>query len=345
MVAAGALDYRRRASAGLRAAPFLVPIGLLTALMIGFRYEVGGDWYSYEEIYAIQRYLDFGEMLAMGDPGYMVLNWLFNSFGLGMWAVNLACGLIFSWGLVRFARRQANPWLAVLVAIPYLVIVVAMGYSRQGVAIGIILAGLANLDRSTVARFAIYIVFASAFHKSAVIMLPLVALAAARQRIVIFGLLGVTAIMLYYLFVQSSFDRMVTNYVDAEYSSQGAAIRVAMNMPPALLFLAYQRRFGFSPQQHALWRNFALAAIVAFALLLLTDATAAVDRIALYLIPLQLSILSALPEAFPQKGKPNGQLALFVIIYSALIQFVWLNYATHAEYWLPYRVYPLADGG
>jgi hypothetical protein len=220
-----------------------------------------------------------------------------------------------------------------------------MGYSRQGVAIGIILAGLANLDRSTVGRFAVYIVFAASFHKSAVIILPLVALAAARQRIVIFGLLGVTAVMLYYLFVQSSFDKMVTNYVDAGLSSQGAAIRVAMNMPPAVIFLLNQRRFGFSPQQHALWRNFAFAALGALALLMLTDATAAVDRIALYLIPLQLTILSALPGAYPQMGKPNGQLAIVVIFYSALIQFVWLNYATHAEYWLPYQIYPLLGAG
>jgi hypothetical protein len=344
MVAAGALDYRRRASAGVRAAPFLVPMGLLTAVMIGMRYDVGGDWLNYEEIFEAMRYLDFGEMLAMGDPGYMVLNWLFNKLGLEIWAVNLTCGLIFSWGLVRFARRQANPWLAVLIAIPYLVIVVAMGYSRQGVAIGIILAGLANLDRSTVARFAIYIVFAAAFHKSAVIVLPLVALAAARQRIVIVGLLGLTAVLLYYLFVQSSFDRMMTNYVEAEYSSQGAAIRVAMNMPPAVLFLLNQRRFGFSPQQQKLWRNFAVAALFALILLMFTTATTAVDRLALYLIPLQLSVLAALPEAFPTSGKPNGQLALGVIIYSAVIQFVWLNYATHAEYWLPYQLYPVIEG-
>jgi hypothetical protein len=327
----------------LSTAPFLIPIGLVTALMIGLRFEVGGDWFNYEEIYQNTRGVDFGDLLAMGDPGYMVLNWLANEFGLEVWAVNLACGIIFSWGLIRFARRQANPWLAVVVAIPYLVIVVAMGYSRQGVAIGIILAGLANLDRSTVARFAIYIVFAAAFHKSAVIVLPLVALAAARQRIVIAGLLGLTAILLYYLFVQSSVDRMLVNYVEAEYSSQGAAIRVAMNMPPAVLFLLNQHRFGFSPQQQKLWRNFALGALGAFVMLTLTSATAAVDRIALYLIPLQLTVLAALPTAFPSGGKPNGQLALGVIIYSAFIQFVWLNYATHAEYWLPYQFYPVIE--
>lgn len=345
LVAAGALDFRRRAAAGMRAAPFLVPIGFLTALMIGFRYEVGGDWFNYLGIMERVSTAGLDELLEIGDPGYMLLNWIATRLDLSIWVVNLGCGLIFSWGLIRFARRQPNPWLAVLVAIPYLVIVVAMGYSRQGVAIGIILAGLATLDRSTVARFAVYILFAASFHKSAVIILPLVALAAARQRIVIIGLLGVTAILLYWLFIQSSFDRMVTNYIEAEYSSQGAAIRVAMNMPPAILFLMNQRRFGFTPQQQKLWRNFAIGAIFAFLLLVFTDATAAVDRIALYLIPLQLAIFATLPEAFPSGGRPNAQIAILVILYSAVIQFVWLNYANHAEYWLPYQIFPLSETG
>jgi hypothetical protein len=343
MVAAGALDFRRRASAGMRAAPFLVPIGLVTALMIGFRYEVGGDWFNYYEMFDLATDASIGDLFEIGDPGYMFLNWMAKRLALDIWAVNLACGLIFSWGLIRFARRQPNPWLAVLVAIPYLIIVVAMGYSRQGVAIGIILAGLATLDRSTIARFAIYIVFAASFHRSAVIILPLVALAAARQKIVIIGLLGVTAILLYYLFIQSSFDRMVTNYVEAQYTSQGAGIRVAMNMPPALIFLLNQHRFGYSPQQQKLWRNFAYGALFAFLLLVLTSATAAVDRIALYLIPLQLAIFAGLPHAFPTGGKPNAQIGLAVIIYSAVIQFVWLNYANHAEFWLPYQLFPMTD--
>jgi len=26
-----------------------------------------------------------------------------------------------------------------------------------------------------------------------------------------------------------------------------------------------------------------------------------------------------------------------------LVMFVWLNYATHSKYWLPYQFYPLVD--
>lgn len=338
--AAGSLEYRRRGAIGEQSAPLLIAGGLFIALMIGLRFEVGGDWFTYENIFEWVGYLGLAEALVAGDPGYMLLNWIGQQLGLGIWFVNLACGLIFSWGLVRFARRQPNPWLAMVVAVPYLVIVVAMGYSRQGVAIGIVLAGLAALDRTSLQRFAVYIFFAAAFHKSAVIILPLVALAASKQRVVTIGLLFVIAVLLYVLFLRSSVETLVTNYVEAGYSSQGAAIRVSMNITPALLFLLFQKRFQMDDQQRNIWKNFSYAAFGTMALLFYLEGTTAVDRLALYLIPLQLAVFSRLPDAFPIQGRPNAQVLLLVLIYCAAIQFVWLNYATHAVLWLPYKVHP-----
>jgi hypothetical protein len=343
LFAAGSFEYRRRAHIGEQAAPILVAGGILIALVVGLRYEVGGDWYNYLEIYEQIALLDLATALVTQDPGYALLNYVANDLELEIWFVNLICGLIFSWGLIKFARRQPNPWLAVLIAIPYLVIVVAMGYTRQAVAIGLLLAGLASLDRSTMIRFGLYIVLATAFHKSAIVVLPLVGLAAARERIVVAGLVAVLGALLYYFFVEASIDRLVTNYVEAQYAAQGAAIRVAMNVPPALLFLFYRRRFNLNSQQQRLWTNFSVAAVVALFMLLLTEATTALDRLALYLIPLQIFVLSRIPEAFHNNGRANVQIMFLIVIYSALIQFVWLNYAVHAEYWLPYQIYPLLE--
>jgi hypothetical protein len=205
------------------------------------------------------------------------------------------------------------------------------------VAIGLILAGLAKIERTSIFRIAVYVLLAVLFHKSAVVILPLVALAAARQRIMTGLLLFLLMAALYYAFVAGSVDKLITNYVDAEYSSQGAAIRVAMNLPPAIVYLFFQRRFLLSPIQQRLWRNFSLASFGCLVLLFYMDSSTAVDRLALYIIPLQLFVLSRLPEVFPDKGRANAQLVLGVLAYSAAIQFVWLTYATHAQYWLPYQ--------
>ena len=347
--AAGSLEFRRIGAIGSRSSLLLGVAGFATALMIGMRYEVGGDWANYEEILQSTSYLSFfeaigwsGDYVSIQEPGYSLINWLSAWMGFPIWFVNTACGLIFCWGLVKFAKRQPNPWLVVVVAVPYLIIVVAMGYTRQAVAIGFILAGLAVVDRTSILRFLGYIFGAVLFHKSAVLVLPLVALAATRQRVIIFPMMFVSALLLYYLFVQAAVEHLVGNYIEAEYQSEGAAVRVAMNLPPAIIFLLFQKRFGLSPEQLKLWRNFALAAVGALVILTFTEATTAVDRLALYLIPLQLYVLARLPSVFPGPGgRENGALKLTVIAYSAIVQFVWLTYATNADFWLPYRFYPI----
>jgi hypothetical protein len=343
LFAAGAVqyptDYRKRIQGG----PLLLAAGFATLLMIGLRYEVGGDWGNYIDILDEVGRSDFWAGVWKQDPGYGLLNWLSARAGLGMWAVNLACALVFTWGLVRFARRQPNPWLVMVVAVPYLIIVVAMGYTRQAVAIGFILAGLAVLEQGLL-RFSIYLAFAVMFHKSAVVILPLVALSASYRRFVTAGILLASAVILYYAFVQASVDRLMTNYVESSYGSQGAGVRVAMNLPPALLFLFFQRRFTVSDQERKLWRNFSLAGLMALAVLEFTSATTAVDRLALYVIPLQMFVLGRLPFAFHGKRGPSAAITLMVIAYSATIEFVWLNYAANSPYWIPYQFYPLAHG-
>jgi hypothetical protein len=32
---------------------------------------------------------------------------------------------------------------------------------------------------------------------------------------------------------------------------------------------------------------------------------------------------------------------VLVVAYCALVEFVWLNFANHAKFWIPYQVYPL----
>ena len=327
------------AAGGRQPSPLPIMFGaLVIALMVGLRFDVGGDWQTYEFLFEFAGRADLWRVLQIGDPGYQFLNWLVKQAGAGFWLVNLISAAIFAWGLQRFARAQADPWLALVVAIPYLVTVVAMGYTRQSVAIGIILAGLASLQRGTsIPRFALYVLFAALFHRTAVVVLPLVVFAADRNRFMnlIAGLAA--CVVLFDAFLSDSVDQFVRNYIEAEYSSQGAAIRVAMNLLPAAIFLLSSRRFQYLPREHNIWRNFSLASFGLLVLLLVLPSSTAVDRLALYVIPVQIAVLARMPRAFDSTAM---RVAIFA--YSAAVLFVWLNFAAHAEYWLPYRFYPLA---
>lgn len=326
-------DYTQR-----RVYPVLAIGAVCIALIIGLRYQVGGDWDAYELIFIRSGYEDFGGALTRGDPGYWALNWIVQQLGGELWLVNLVAGLIFSWGLLTFAKEQSQPWLAVLVAVPYLVIVVAMGYTRQAIAIGVLMAGIAvHLRGGSALRFAVYVAVAALFHKTAVVVFPLVALAAPRTRILNLLIVVACGVLFYDFFLSSSVDRLITNYIEAAASSEGAAIRVAMSVIPALLFLAAGRRFGFAERERLIWRNFSLAALGVLALLVALPSSTVVDRLALYIIPLQLAVLSRVPDAFLTRSFGT----ILVVLYSMVIQYTWLNFAAHARFWVPYSIYPI----
>jgi len=313
---------------------------VLIALMIGLRYHVGADWIPYEEIFADAKGESIWALPAIGDPGYYLLNIVVQWLGGGLWMVNLLCGAIFTWGLTRFAEAQQRPWLATVVAIPYLVIVVAMGYTRQAVAIGLIMAGLANYTKTgSMLRFAIYVAVAATFHKTAVVALPLIALANERGRFA--GLLiAIAATYLFYqFFLSASVGRLVTNYIDARYAAEGAGIRVAMSVLPAGLFLLRSRSLGYTEQERRVWRNLSIAAFVFLFLLVVVRSSAAVDRLALYTIPLQAAVLSRPRSVFASEGFGR----FLVIAYAAVVQFTWLNYAHHARFWVPYQIWPFGS--
>ena len=319
--------------------PFLSLGGILVALLIGLRFKVGADWSAYEFMFHYAAMRDFRTVLQVGDPGYQALNWVVRQIGYDIWLVNLICSSIFSWGLIRFCRSQPDPWLSALIAIPYLVIVVAMGYTRQAVALGIMMAGLAGFIRNGSAlKMAVWIAIAAVFHKTAVIAFPIIALSSTRNRVV--NLLVATAsfIVLYDYFLGDAMDRFVENYIRTAYSSQGAGIRVGMNLLASIIFFLTANRLGFSTTlERKLWRNFSVAAVGLAVLLFVLPSSTAVDRMSLYVIPLQLAILGRVPRVMQSHFMGN----LVVISYLSLVQFVWLNFAQHAKFWIPYRFFPI----
>ncbi len=315
-------------------------IFFLLALMIGFRHEVGGDWGAY--LRQLERVGNeaFFETFTGGDPAFNLLNWLAAQSGLGVYWVNGIFAVLFTWGLLAFCRNQPRPWLALVVAVPYLITVVAMGYSRQGVAIGLVMLGLVALQNQSVLKFLLWIAFAATFHKSAVILIPLAALAGSRRPLLTLLLVAVTAALLFGLLLQEYVDGLMAGYVDAEYESTGAAIRVAMNALPAAVFLLLRKRFALEPAQRTFWTWMAWGALAFVVLLYVSPSSTAVDRVALYWIPLQLFVWSRVPDALGRPGGVNAFWVYAVVAYSAAVHFVWLFFATHSYLWLPYQFYP-----
>lgn len=343
VAAVGSFSERatRRANYGAGAAPLLLAIALIGGL-VGLRYRVGGDWNTYIGYLTRSNVLSFQDAVTSSDPGYMIVNWLVSQANGDVWLVNLICSVFFSWGLFSFARAQPRPWLAVVVAVPYLIVVVAMGYTRQGVAIGFAMLGMTALIRQgSILKFVLWTLVAATFHKTAVLLIPIVALTSDRGRVWTICWVGAATIVAYLTLLQSSVETLQSGYLDAGYQSNGAAIRVAMNAVPALILLRFRSRFQMAPQERKLWVVFSLLALASVVALVVSPSSTAVDRLGLYLIPLQLVVFSRVPYVFARNNGGVGQLATAVVLYSAAVQFIWLNFAVTAFAWLPYQLYPV----
>ncbi len=307
--------------------------------MIGIRHEVGADWFAYLRYVENATGVSLTEALTQNDPAYAFINWVGSHWG-GIYLVNTVCAAMFSWGLLAFCRSQPYPMLALTVAIPFLVIVVAMGLTRQGVAIGFAMLALVALDKSKARKFVFWIVIAALFHKTAIILLPMAVFAQAKRKF--WAVIGVAfvVVLLFVLLMLESIDRFNAEYFEAELESSGATIRITMNALPALFFLFFRQRFSLPKAQQSFWTWVALSAFAIVVLFYLSPSSAAVDRVALYWIPLQLFVWSRLPIALGSRRGTQKIWVNLITAYSAAVLFVWLGFATHANAWLPYQFYP-----
>jgi EpsG-like putative glucosyltransferase len=308
----------------------------LLSLFIGLRYQVGGDWGNYLRHFDSMRYIRFADALSLGDPAYYVINWILADAGLSIAWVNLLCATIVCFGVHAFCRNQPLPWLALTVAIPYLLIVVSMGYTRQATALGLALIGLTALAKDNNRQFVFWVLLGALFHKSAVLLLPIAALAATKNRLWTSLWVSIFVALSAYSLLLDSAEQMWQNYVVDAYAqaSQGGAIRVLMNAVPAMILLLFRNKLFYDSKERRLWTWMALLSLATIPMLSIS--ATAVDRVALYFIPLQMFVFSRLPFVARNTMTFNS-IVYGTVAYYALVQFVWLNFALHAYAWLPYR--------
>lgn len=314
--------------------------GLFLSVMIGFRHQVGADWFNY--LPYLERYssLPFLEVLLENESGYSLLNWIGGNVGGGIYLVNFICGTIFSISLLMFCRCQPRPWLALVLAFPYLVTVVAMGYSRQGVAIGIEMIALLALQRDRLIQYLCLIILAASFHRTALVMLVLPASTLSAQlrlsqllRLILFVGAGYG---FYSAVIEPNLNYYSYVYLELEYESHGALIRVLLCLVPSLVFLSSRKSFTNDIVEQKIWSLLSIFALISFTALFFLSSSTAVDRLSLYLIPLQLFVGSRIPDTRLLGLTPPFWNQLLVVL-SLVVLLVWLLGSPYSYTWLPYK--------
>ena len=315
---------------------------------IGFRFNTGGDWTSYLRMVRDSYEVPFHEIFSTStvEPLYDFLNWIgANQFG-GLVFVNCVCALIFCFSLLRFCGSQPRPWLSLLISIPYLVIVVSMGYTRQSVAIAFELLGFLALESGMTIRFIIFIILGSLFHKSALVLLLFCTIT--NQEFFIRIPPRIAKLFKTLLIIVSAYGFYITNRTDIvgfiygyygdyyDYSPQGAFIRLFLTTIFAILFLYLRNSFDLPDSSNRIWTVMSIFTLLASTCLLLGILPVIVDRLALYLLPLQLVVASHLPEA-RFLGFSSSTINSSLVVFSFFFLYIWLNYATNVRAWIPYQ--------
>ena len=328
-------EYPGWVSLGHRA--MLFAFAVFYAIVAMLRFEVGGDWGAYAGMYEDIRMSSLSASLTITDPAFALLLWLSAQLALNVYVANGIAALLLALGMVRLAATTRNPWAAVMISVPYLLIVVGMGYVRQGAAIGLVLLAVVALGRGRGVQTMINLALALAFHTTSIIVWPLFAAVMARRNkvqvaaITVFGTIGFLAL------VSSRLGKFEAGYVDETYDSSGALVRLLMGLVPSLLLLARYRSFTATGPTRTLWLYVALGNVAMFIALGLVSSSTAVDRLALYFAPIQLVVFGEMAALVGSSRQTRILLRFALIAVAVAVQMVWLLYATHASYWVPYK--------
>ncbi len=314
---------------------------VVLCFFVGFRFEVGKDWFQYVYIFDSIGDLSFPEAINFTDTGYSLLNWAAQNLGFGVSSVFFVCAVILVSGIFVFAVRTSYPWIAVAVAMPHIVTAIAMDHIRQATALGFILIGLAVLDRKRVWIFFACIILGATFHRTAVIFFAFGLVLVSKNRSILYPAFLAIAFVMFHYALSDRLDVYASRYLETEAGSRGALLRLLLNAIPAAGFLLIRDRIDISPKLRKILTITAYAAIACPFLVAVSPSTVVVDRIGKYFLPVQIFFFPAFIGMIT--GKATRLLvAVFVVIFLVSHQFYWLTQSDLAQdYWIPYKAIKL----
>ena len=317
-------------------------IWIFLVIFIGFRFEVGADWFNY--VRAVEKDGDetFKDLLFRAyAPGYALLLKLCSNLNWNVYGFNIISAGIFSGGLVYFCNKLKNPFLGLLASYPYLIIVVAMGVVNQASAIGILLVGLTFYQKSNFKAFYISIALASMFHTSAFlsILIPFfdrIRLIKRKSSFISLSLLASFFGILYLRYLNDIFMSLYKSYFGREMEAEGGFIKLLILLMFAVIFFIQRNKFEISNQQKNLLYSLSIICILIFFYSLTITATIATYRLSLYFYPLIIYLTVYLP--YTRFLKISSSTWKFVFyLYNFLFLTTWIFFANHSYAWLPYK--------
>lgn len=135
------------------------------AVFIGFRHERGGDWWLYLEAGRL------GSVYKSIDDTVLSLIYAisYDFFDLGIYGVNIICGVIVIFCLNKFLTFVNNFSLGLFISFQSIVIFGAMGYMSQSLALAFGMLAIISLVERKTFNYIFFLILSSLSHASGVL--------------------------------------------------------------------------------------------------------------------------------------------------------------------------------
>ena len=148
--------------------------GVALTLISGLRFMVSTDYYNYWEGFLQSYFLTWEDFShARFEKGYLAISRLLSGFTLGYNILFAAFAILFA-AVISFYiyRRSANVWVSFAAFVGFGFLYNAMCFLRQYTALMVVLFAVRYIEQRRFFRFAVFVLLASTFHISALVMLP-----------------------------------------------------------------------------------------------------------------------------------------------------------------------------
>lgn len=313
----------------------LILAGLVLSVIVGLRDGIGRDWRNYIRVAEAVLYDPFWRSMFQIEPAYGMLAWISDRLGWGNYGANYVCGLILSFGLIAFCRRQPSPWRTLALAMPVLVIGIGMSGIRQATAIGFLMLAMNAFVDGKLRSYILWVLVAVTFHQTSAAFLPLAWFMRGRVTALPVIVAGGIFVLLGIFVLKDSVSYYTDSYIVVSPEANGALPRVAMNVAASGIFYYFRKQWAERYDDYTLFSILALIgvpmALAVFA------APVASDRMSMYLIPFQIAVFARLPELLRSRNERQAAVAGVFGLYAATLG-IWLFLSPQAKIaWLPYH--------
>jgi hypothetical protein len=323
---------------------------------IGFRFEMGLDWYNYYKEFNERVYLpkysfqDHEKLLSFlnfidlrnKEPLYILTLDISNYLNKNIIFFNLINSFIAISCIFYFASNTKNNWFAISLFTPF-IIFYGMDIVRQFTAFGIILVGILKLSEKKYFISLFLFITATMFHLASIIFISLYfyyIIVNNKLRNLSIMLCAIFFIIIFFFLLEyiiMSYDNFIeySKNLDKNYQSLGMIARFTLSLIPFLIFIFFKKIFLKSKFYCILNWFFYYHMLIIF-LFFFENFSIVLDRLLVFALPFQILIYSHLINLYKKIIK--DKLVFFLSSFYLIFGLSWLFFSEdNFRVYIPYK--------